>query len=79
MITALATVWVTLYFLKGLPLSATIPLVYQFVSLVSVVSFDPTAHNGQKMEARGLLYRDDHDAMLNLTSLRSLGACSLQP
>jgi adenylate cyclase len=39
LITTLSTVWVTLYFVKDLPLSATIPLAYQVVSLVSVFFF----------------------------------------
>jgi mono/diheme cytochrome c family protein len=40
--------------------------------LVSVVPFKPEEHVGQKMEARGLLYKDDKDARLNLTSLATL-------
>ena len=36
--------------------------------------FKPEAHKGHKMEARGLLYRDQTDARLNLTSLQMLGA-----
>jgi class 3 adenylate cyclase len=39
LITALSTVWVTLYFVKGLPVSASIPLAYQAISLTSVVFF----------------------------------------
>jgi len=39
LITALSTVWVTLYFVKRLPVSATIPLTYQAVSLTSIVLF----------------------------------------
>jgi mono/diheme cytochrome c family protein len=49
----------------------------QTFQLVSVVPFKPETHKGQKMEARGLLYRDQSDARLNLTSLQALGAgCS---
>ncbi len=49
----------------------------QTFQLVSVVPFKPEAHKGHKMEARGLLYRDQKDARLNLTSLQMLGAgCS---
>jgi hypothetical protein len=44
----------------------------QSFTLVSVVPFKPDTHAGQKMEARGLLYRDDKDARLNLTSLQVL-------
>jgi mono/diheme cytochrome c family protein len=41
--------------------------------LISVVPFKPEGHAGQKMEARGLLYKDQGDARINLTSLQSLG------
>jgi len=47
----------------------------QNFTLVSVVPFKPDTHAGQKMEARGLLYRDEKDARLNLTSLQTLGDC----
>ena len=46
----------------------------QTFQLVSVVPFKPEGHVGQKMEARGLLYKDQTDARLNLTSLQMLGA-----
>ena len=52
------------------------PLGGQTFTLVSVVPFKPETHAGQKMEARGLLYRDDSDARLNLTSLQTIaGSC----
>ena len=41
-------------------------------TLVSVMPFKPETHAGQKMEARGLLYRDEKDARLNLTSLATV-------
>jgi mono/diheme cytochrome c family protein len=44
----------------------------QTFQLVSVVPFKPEGHKGQKVEARGLLYRDQSDARLNLTSLQTL-------
>lgn len=46
----------------------------QTFQLVSVVRFQPEGHKGHKMEARGLIYRDQNDARLNLTSLQMLGA-----
>ena len=46
----------------------------QTFQLVSVVPFKPETHKGQKMEARGLLYRDETDARLNLTSLQMLNS-----
>jgi mono/diheme cytochrome c family protein len=45
--------------------------------LHSVVPFSPDAHLGQKVEARGLVYRDAGDARLTLTSLAPVGvSCS---
>jgi mono/diheme cytochrome c family protein len=44
--------------------------------LVSVKAFKPESHKGQRMEARGLLYRDASDALLNLTSLQTVGNCN---
>jgi mono/diheme cytochrome c family protein len=44
----------------------------QTLQLISVVPFKPDGHVGHKMEARGLLYRDQSDARLNLTSLQML-------
>lgn len=39
LITALSTAWTSLYFIKGLPLSGSIPLTYQVVSVLSVIVF----------------------------------------
>jgi mono/diheme cytochrome c family protein len=50
------------------------PLGGQTFVLVSAVPFKPESHMGQKVEARGLLYRDQNDARINLTSLQTLGA-----
>jgi mono/diheme cytochrome c family protein len=50
------------------------PLGAQTFQLVSATPFKPEAHQGQKMEARGLLYKDARDSMLNLTSLQTVGA-----
>jgi hypothetical protein len=49
------------------------PLGAETFQLVSVTSFKPESHKGQKVEARGLLYRDAADARINLTSLQMLG------
>ena len=47
------------------------------LQLISVGPFKPDAHKGEKMEARGLLYRDENGALLNLTSLAMLDrSCS---
>ena len=52
----------------------TKPLGAETFQLVSVVPFKPESHMGQKMEARGLLYKDDKDARLNLTSLATVSS-----
>ena len=46
----------------------------QNFTLVSVVQFKPEGHVGQKVEVRGLLYKDQADARLNLTSLQLLNS-----
>jgi hypothetical protein len=48
------------------------PLGTQTYLLVSVTAFNPASHLGQKVEARGLLYRQPNDNRLNLTSLQTL-------
>ena len=51
----------------------------QTFQLVSATSFKPEEHKGQKVEARGLLYKDTRDTMLNLTSLQMVAAsCNSQ-
>jgi mono/diheme cytochrome c family protein len=52
--------------------SASRALGTETLQLISISSFKPEAHQGQKMEARGLLYRDEKGALLNLTSLEML-------
>jgi mono/diheme cytochrome c family protein len=42
--------------------------------LVSVTAFHPASHQGQKVEARGLLYRDPKENRINLTSLQTVSA-----
>ncbi len=42
--------------------------------LVSVTPFSPDAHAGEKMDAKGLLYRAPSKDRLNVSSLRPLGA-----
>jgi mono/diheme cytochrome c family protein len=50
------------------------PLGAQTYQLISVMPFKPEGHLGKKMEARGLLYKDEKDARLNLTSLAPLSS-----
>jgi mono/diheme cytochrome c family protein len=44
--------------------------------LVSVNGFKPDQFSGQKIEAKGLFYKDERDARLNVTSLQPVGACT---
>jgi mono/diheme cytochrome c family protein len=48
------------------------PLGTQTYLLVSVTAFKPASHQGQKVEARGLLYRQQNDNRINLTSLQTV-------
>ena len=44
--------------------------------LLSATPFNPGASEGRKVEARGLIYQEPGDALLTLTSLKSVGTCS---
>jgi Cytochrome C oxidase, cbb3-type, subunit III len=47
------------------------------IVLVNVTRFDPTAHDGHKMEAKGLLYREPGENRITLSSLEMLAsACT---
>ena len=50
------------------------PLGTRTFRLVSVAPFKPEAHKGQKMEAKGLMYRAPSKDRLNLNSLQMLAA-----
>ncbi len=54
----------------------TQPLGTQAFHLVSVNSFKPDQFAGRKMEAKGLFYKDEKDARLNVTSLQPVGSCT---
>jgi hypothetical protein len=49
------------------------PLGTRTFRLVSVTSFAPDAHKGEKMQARGLLYQGSGKNLLNLVALERLG------
>ena len=44
--------------------------------LLSATPFNPSASEGRKVEARGLIYQEAGDSLLTLTSLKSVGGCS---
>jgi mono/diheme cytochrome c family protein len=60
---------------EALAAAAEKPLGTGSFVLVSAAAFDPAAHQGQKMEARGLIYQEPGEALLTVTSLRSVGTC----
>lgn len=45
------------------------------VILVNAGQFDPAAQVGERVEARGLLYRDDRETLVALSALIRLGPC----
>jgi cytochrome c5 len=62
---------------EALAAAATKPLGTQTYLLLSVAPFKPETQVGQKVEARGLVYREAGDARLTLTSLAAVGNCDL--
>ncbi len=61
---------------QGLAAAATRPLGTRTFRLLSVVPFSPEAHQGHRMEARGLIYNEPGNERLTLTSLQMAGtAC----
>ena len=50
------------------------PLGTRTFRLVSVASFAPETHKGEKMQARGLLYQGSDKNLLNLVALERLGS-----
>jgi len=53
----------------------TLPPGSQSFRLVNVSGFSPQQHSGNKVDVKGLLYRDDTDARINVTSLQEAGSC----
>lgn len=45
------------------------------VVLLNASPFEPVRQVGQKVEARGILYRDERDTLVTVTALSALGAC----
>jgi cytochrome c5 len=61
---------------QALSSAGTRPLGTRTFRLLSTKPFDPEAHQGHKMEARGLIYNEPGDERLTLTSLKMAGTCS---
>jgi mono/diheme cytochrome c family protein len=44
--------------------------------LVNVAGFEPQQHLGHKIDVKGLIYKDETDARINVTSFQMAGSCS---
>ena len=55
--------------------AASTPLGRERFVLLSSAPFNPAASEGRKVEVRGLIYQEPGDALLTLTSLKSVGNC----
>jgi mono/diheme cytochrome c family protein len=44
--------------------------------LLSIAGFDPARHAGHRMDVKGLIYKDDAESRINVTSLQMVGSCS---
>lgn len=58
---------------RSLAVASTRPLGTGRYRLISVTPFEPAAHVGQKMDARGLIYTEPGDERINVTSLTATG------
>jgi hypothetical protein len=47
----------------------------QTFRLVNVAGFDPQKNSGHKVDVKGLIYKDEKDARINVTSLQIAGSC----
>ena len=56
--------------------AATRPLGTRTIRLLNAKPFDLDAHQGHKMEARGILSTDPTDLRMTVTSLRMAGSCN---
>ena len=45
------------------------------VVLLNAAQFDPDAQIGRRVEARGLVYRDERDILLAVSALKTIGPC----
>lgn len=56
----------------ALAAAASAPLGTESYALLNAMPFKPAEYVGQKVEARGLVYRDGGDALITVTSLRTV-------
>jgi hypothetical protein len=45
------------------------------VVLLNASPFNPDTQIGQRVEARGIVYRDDKDTLLTVSTLKTVGPC----
>jgi hypothetical protein len=61
---------------EELKLAESRPAGKESYRLVSTTKFKPAFQRGQKIEAKGLLYREPNASRLNVVSLKQLGSCA---
>ena len=45
------------------------------VLLLNAAPFKPETQVGQRVEARGLVYRDERDTLLTVSAMKAVGSC----
>jgi len=56
--------------------AARLPAGKQSFRLVSLAGLEPQKHSGHRMDVKGLIYKDENDARINVTSFQTTGSCS---
>jgi quinoprotein glucose dehydrogenase len=56
----------------------SMPVGTQRFRLINIAGFDPKQHSGQKMDVKGLIYKDESEARINVTSFQTAGSCASQ-
>jgi S-disulfanyl-L-cysteine oxidoreductase SoxD len=49
---------------------------FRLVSISGLAGFNPQQLSGSRMDVKGLLYKDDTDSRINVTSLQMVGSCT---
>ena len=61
---------------EDLQRAQSMPLGKQSFRLVSVSGLNPEKSSGQKVDVKGLIYRDDNDSRINVTTIQPTGSCT---
>jgi hypothetical protein len=54
----------------------SVPPGKQQFRLINIAGFEPQQHAGQRIDVKGLIYKDETDARINVTSFQMAGSCS---